>query len=409
MKNRNNKIVFIIIFLLVTFIVRPNFVIGENQESTNTEVKALNNEIQKKKNQLDNIKEEQEKYSNKIKNTQKEQASLSNQMYILDNRILKSELDIQETNIEIERVNLEIKKTNLEIDDKNLQIENEREHIGNILKLMYKQKRANTLEILLLNDSLTDFLNQIKYLEDVNDEVSESLTDLEKNKTQLEKSIKNLNEKNNELISLKKDLENKKLTLESEQKSKEYIMDEVVNSEKKYQTLLQAAKDEQAQAAADITNLEKKVRSRMANLSGKKLEFNDNGIIWPVPKNIITTYFHDPEYPFRYLFEHPAVDIRAGQGTPLKAAASGYVARAKDAGLGYSYIMIVHGDGLSTVYGHVSKIYVQEDEYVVQGQTIGLSGGAPGTVGAGRLTTGSHLHFEVRLNGIPVNPLEYLQ
>ena len=108
-------------------------------------------------------------------------------------------------------------------------------------------------------------------------------------------------------------------------------------------------------------------------------------------------------------FEHPAVDIRAYQGTPIKAPESGYVARVQFRGdKSYAYIMLIHNDGISTVYGHISATYVKEDEYVSKGQTIGLTGGLPGSKGAGNLSTGPHLHFEVRLNGIPVNPLEYL-
>lgn len=173
---------------------------------------------------------------------------------------------------------------------------------------------------------------------------------------------------------------------------------------------MEQAKKEQGEAAAEIVSLEKLVRAKLTELEGGDLEFNDNGMAWPVPRNVVTAYFHDPDYPFRYIFEHPGIDIRAGQGTTLKAAASGYVARTKNGGVsGYSYIMLIHGDGLSTVYGHVSKILVSEDDYVVQGQTIGLTGGIPGTPGAGKLTTGPHLHFEVRLNGIPVDPLSYLR
>lgn len=413
--NFNKKIInlklLIIILMIFGFIFNSTaiFVYGQdNDGEINSEIKSLNSEIQSKKEKIKNIQDQQEIYSENIKQKQKDQASLNNQLSILENRVAKAELDIESAEIEMDRINLEIKKVNIEIDDKNQEIEKEKEHIGNILKIIYKNDQKNTLEIILLNDSLVDFLNQMKYLEDVNEGIRESVEQLKKYKEQLEKDKLTLNEKNKDLLDLKENLKEKILALDDEKENKIFILDQVKNSEKEYQKWLLQAKQEEENAAAEIVSLEKTVRQKIENISGKKLEFNDNGLIWPVPKNIITATFHDPEYPFRYIFEHPGIDIRANQGTNLKTAASGYVARAKDAGKGYSYIMIIHGDGLSTVYGHVSKIYVEEDEYVVQGQSIGQSGGMPGTNGAGNLTTGPHLHFEVRLNGIPVNPLEYL-
>jgi len=401
---------FLILILVLGIIFNANsFVLGENGEAVNIELKQLNNEIANKKDRLKEIEEEQQKYSQSIKQKQNEKVSLANQLAILDSRIMKAELEIERAEIEIDQTNLEIKKTNLEIEAKTKEIEKEKEHISNVLKLMYEQDQVSSLEILLLNNSLSDFLNQMKYLEDVSEDIGDSLDNLKKYQENLENDKKKLDKKNLELASQKEKIEEEKLALKNESGTKVNLLDQVKNSESQYQSLLAQAKQEQASAAADIASLEKSVRAKIAQMEGKELEFNDKGLIWPVPKNVITAGFHDPDYPFRYLFEHPAIDIRAEQGTPLKAAASGYVARVQFNGTdNYAYIMIIHGDGLSTVYGHVSKVYVSEDEYVVQGQAIGLSGGMPGTPGAGRLTTGSHLHFEVRSNGIPVNPLEYL-
>lgn len=401
------KLIIPILFLGIIFNA-PIFVLGQSSGTNNAEVKQLNQQIQAQKDRMEAIQKKQEVYQKAIAQKQADKASLSNQLAILENRIAKAELDIESVEVDMNRANLEIKKVDLEIADKNEQITKEKNHIGSILRLMHKQDEKTTLEIMLLNDSFSDFVDQIKYLEDINKEIGESLDSLKEYKQQLDEQKIVLDKQKQKLNDLKEELEDKKTILVSEQENKFFILEQTQESEKEYQKLLRLAKQEQEQAAADIVGLEKTVRAKIAKMEGKKLEFSDTGLIWPVPKNVITAYFHDPDYPFRYLFEHPAVDIRAAQGTTLKAAASGYVARAKDAGRGYSYIMIVHGDGLATVYGHILKIYVKEDEYVVQGQTIGLTGGLPGTPGAGRLTTGPHLHFEVRLNGIPVDPLEYL-
>jgi murein DD-endopeptidase MepM/ murein hydrolase activator NlpD len=102
------------------------------------------------------------------------------------------------------------------------------------------------------------------------------------------------------------------------------------------------------------------------------------------------------------------VDIPAYQGTPIQAAADGVVYTARDNGYGYNYIILAHADGFMSVYGHVSEIMVQEGETVPQGGIIAMSGGMPGTKGAGYMTTGPHLHFEVLKNGTYTDPLDYL-
>ena len=416
--NFGKKILFRFIILIFIFLFAFNTdFLSASQESNdldqatiiNREIKAINSDISSKKTNIEKLQEKQKKFSEAIKAKQREKATLKNQMALIDNKVAKSELDIELVKTDADRVKLEIKKTNLDIEELNKKIEKEKEHIAGVLRLIYKKENTSPLEIMLLNDTLSDFLSQVKYLEDMNDSIEKGLKNVKKNKRKLEGDLTLLDLKKKDLEKLKLEILEKKKKLESDKESKLNILTQVGQSEREYQRLLAQAKKEQESAAADIANMERLVRAKLAALDGNKLEFNNNGIIWPVPKNTITTYFHDPDYPFRYIFEHPAIDIRASQGTTIRAAASGYVARVKfDGSSHYAYIMLIHGDGLSTVYGHISKSYVKADDYVVQGQKIGLTGGTPGTPGAGRLTTGPHLHFEVRLNGIPVDPLGYL-
>jgi len=399
----------ILIIALCLLFNRPNLAFSGYEEEINQEITNLNDKISGSKKKIEDIQSQQKEYNELIAQKRNEQGSLNNELEILNAQVAKAQLDIDASELEIDKTNLEIKKTTLDIQDKDDQINKEKEHIATMLRLMYKQDQVSALEILLLNNSLADFINQLQYLENTNEEISNSVNSLKETKDKLEENKRTLIAKEEELNNLKTTLEEQKLALTQQQEDKNFLLEETKQSEKKYQYLLTAARKEQAKTSAEISSLEKSVREKLEKLKNNP-DLNYTGFIWPTDGRYITASFHDPDYPFRRsLGEHSGIDIRATYGTTLKAAANGYVARVKyDGTKNYAYIMIIHGDGLSTVYGHVSAVNVKADEYVVQGQTIGRTGGIPGSPGSGPFCTGAHLHFEVRKNGLPVNPLEYL-
>lgn len=374
------------------------------------EIESLNLKIQLQKKQIQTLQEKQKEYQEQIAAKRNEKVSLNNQLGIIENRLAKTELDIEETQLEIEKINLEIRKTEIDSENLDKKIGKQKEQIASLLRLIYKQEQVTTLEALLLNDSLSDFLNQIKYLQNTNEKLSLSVNELKGEKEKLEENKLSLENKNQEALKLKQKLEEKMDSLQYEQNQKENILIITQESEQEYQALLSRVKAEQNKAQAEINNAESLIRQKMSAKDKDKLESGDSTLTWPVTKNYITSTFHDPDYPYRKIIgEHSAIDIRAAQGSSLYAAADGYVAKVSfDGSKNYGYIMIIHGNNLATVYGHVSAVHVKVDQYVVKGQIIGKSGGTPGTPGSGSFSTGPHLHFEVRKNGIPVNPLNYL-
>jgi murein DD-endopeptidase MepM/ murein hydrolase activator NlpD len=398
-----------IIIILISFL-SYNSLGAVSDYQLDKEIESLNLKIQLQKKQIESLQQKQKEYQEQIAAKRSEKISLSNQLDIIENRLAKTEIDIEETQLEIEKINLEIRKTEIDSENLDKKITSQKEKIAGLLRLIYKQEQVTTLEALLLNDSLSDFLNQLKYLQNTNEKLALSVNELKEQKEKLEENKISLETKNQEAQKLKIQLEEKKESLKYEQSQKENILIATNESEKEFQALLAKAKAEQNQAQAEISSAESLIRQKMSEKDRDKLEASDSTLAWPVTKNYITSTFHDPDYPYRKIIgEHSGIDIRAAQGSTLYAAADGYVAKVKyDGSKAYAYIMIIHGNGLSTVYGHVSAVNVSVDQYVVKGQIIGKTGGTPGTTGAGSFSSGPHLHFEVRKDGIPVNPLNYL-
>lgn len=132
-------------------------------------------------------------------------------------------------------------------------------------------------------------------------------------------------------------------------------------------------------------------------------------MVWPVsPDEGLSATFGDLKYRERFHLEHLAIDIPKLPRSTVVAAADGVVIGVSDQGMGFNALTIRHRGGIVTQYGHVLEFLVREDEEVHAGDPVALSGGLPGTPGAGWLTTGPHLHFAVFSDGQPVDPMKFL-
>ncbi len=373
-------------------------------------VSGLQDQINSKKGQISTLKQQMAAYQQQIHEKEQEAISIGNQLSVLDNQIAKTQLDVQSNQLEIDATNLELGQLQSEIQDKTLKIIKQRAMIAEFLRAIQRTDQRTPVDLLLTEKTLSDFFNDVQFLQESQRELKGALDTVKSFKADLESRESEQSAKRKHLQDIQTQLTQSQDQLKEQKTAQGILADQVAQAQARYEYELGQLKREEENANSDITQIERKLRKTLDEQRLRRLSGETTGWAWPVdPIRGIAAYFHDPNYPFRYVFEHPAIDIRTPQGTPVRAVKGGYVARAKDAGMGYSYVMLVHDNDLSTVYGHLSRIIAKEDTYVEQGDIIGYSGGTPGTPGAGKLTTGPHLHLEFRVSGIPVDPLGYLK
>mgnify|MGYP001212382057 FL=1 len=168
-------------------------------------------------------------------------------------------------------------------------------------------------------------------------------------------------------------------------------------------TAIQEEEDITKYIAAEEARIARELEEarRRAELEARLGEITETGWVYPSP-GAITSGFGMRMHPILgYARMHNGVDFNCWTGDAIRAATDGIVIAAEYYG-GYGYAVIIqHANSISTLYGHLSNIFVQLEEYVVVGENVG----ACGSTG---LSTGPHLHFEVRISGAPVDPVPYL-
>ncbi|MFH1098539.1 MAG: peptidoglycan DD-metalloendopeptidase family protein [Candidatus Uhrbacteria bacterium] len=368
----------------------------------------LQRAIEEKQGRLERIRQEINQYSESISGAQAKSRTLRGQLAIIETRIAKQRLAIEEVTITQEEVELEFRATTAAADRARDRLARERVVLIGVLTELRAAEQQPIIQAILAEQSIGAYFARRDQLALIQGNLARILASVRTEHEALKETERTLEERQRELGTLAERLVDEQEALAAEQATKGRLLTSTKQNEQRYQSLVAELRAEQGAIDSDIVALDHRIREQLTAIDA---EFGKDGKIafsWPVTNRGITAYFHDPEYPYRYIFEHPAIDIRASQGGSIKAPAPGYVARTRDAGYGYSYLMLVHPGGFSTVYGHVSCFKVKEGEYVTRGQDIACVGGKPGTRGAGNLTSGSHLHFEIRMNGIPVNPMNYL-
>jgi len=393
---------FLCVFWIGSFCISG---VSAAEEDVSGDINTLNQDIKTKQEDIDDLNQRIEAYQQKINQKESEKVSIQNEMELLENRIAKAQLDIEATNEEIDLTNTQIVLLEKQLEGLEKQWEDQKIVLKEVLQSIQAQDNKLSLEVYFGSQSFSDIFDHLRYLEDMNKDLRDSLQATQNAKNQVVSARLTQQTKREQLEELGNDLVAQMVSLEKESYAKDSLLLATSRSEVQFQELLKEAQQEQQYINYEVSLLQQEMESKITQSD----EYGDSTVLsWPViPLRGLSATFHDPTYPFRYLFEHPGIDIPTGQGTPLKAAAPGYVAWTKTGNQYGNYVMIIHAHGIATLYAHLSSFNVTTDQFVSRGDVIGYSGGMPGTQGAG-LSTGPHLHFEARLNGIPVDPMNYL-
>lgn len=411
--------------------------------SLEEKAKQLQEENEKRQQEIDGLDADINENKDAMDLVSTQIDGVNNEIDAYSALITAKQEDIDQKLIDIAGVEQTIADKEKEISDKQVKIgelreENKRnlEKFGKIARYMYMNNASSQLPVLNGSDDWYDYFVYSDVVKNISGQNYDFMQALQESINTQENMIVELNENINSLESEKTALEEQKAQYESEAAdlaSEKTDLENYANQQRNYLYGLAAENEslkskingleediEAANAEREELNAQIEELIRQSQQSSQDnedyVDYSGDGMMWPLSTgfHMITTYFG---YDAWRSGMHRGIDVGDGGigGANIYAAQSGTVISVINycshnygkswscgCGMGYgNYLIVDHGGGLSTVYAHCSAIHVYEGQHVDKGDVIA-------SVGSTGWSTGDHLHFEVRENGVAVNPFNYV-
>lgn len=351
---------------------------------------------------------------NILEDLQSQQQELQEQKNLTNGQLEEVQVQLSETMQQVQNLSETINQTESEIDGLNTRLQTlqtsiiEEEQKLQIAQMDYdKQKKlfedrmvaiyeageTSYLDVLLSSKDITDFISNYYLISEIASYDTELLNQIDVQKKNIEETKETLDSQKKEYAESKKNAEKKAILLKNTQTVKNNYMAKLTDAEKQ----LQAKIDEIDQATREV-----EAQIMLIAGANSNTQYVGGVLAWPVPGySTITSPFGMRVHPITGVYKlHTGMDIRAPIGANFVAANDGIVVKAEYNRAYGNMVMIDHGGGIMTLYAHGSEILVQLGQTVKRGDPI-LKVGSTG------YSTGAHAHFEVRVNGTYVNPVDY--
>ena len=354
---------------------------------------VLADEVEQRQQELGQIQEQMETQQNRTSAAQRKVASISEQL-----RAIEVDLDAAQKEykaIEAKRKYTEQQiETNAEIlekTEKDLAVRNK--VLSKRMRDIYENGQVNYLDVLLGANDFIDFATRTEILKRVLNQDALLIAKVAAERQLVLEKKAALERDRATLLELQKAAETNRQMADKRRQERKAVLDSAVYerdmAEQAYQELAEMSRQ-----------IEQMIRNIQSGHSGGA-SVGSGRMIWPLSGPITSPFGWRTHPIFGTSRYHSGLDIGADYGDAVVAADGGVVIYADWMG-GYGKAVIIdHGNGVSTLYGHNSDLVVGEGQRVNKGQVIARAGSTG-------YSTGPHVHFEVRLNGSPTNPLDYL-